>query len=180
MFSEESVLLFGESHNHVVIERIDVVFPGLFFEYFFKFFEFFGVFFCQVSAFGEVLSDVVEFPLVLFEWQYDIDLPSNWLLRGLVRQDHWRGWLGVLDRAGLIALVTLTTWPESRPYMQWLAACGMLVLLVVYVLRGTFCFVVEDAFKKAEEDHERLVTAAGTQPYFPRVIETKPYGSFDR
>jgi hypothetical protein len=98
---------------------------------------------------------------------------------GLLGRYFWQGSLGVLDRLGVIGLAFAATLPQLRPYVLILGISGLVFLLLLYVLRGTFCFVLEDAFKTAEDDYERLVEAAGRQPRFPSVIETKPYSSWD-
>jgi hypothetical protein len=57
---------------------------------------------------------------------------------------------------------------------------GTGLLIVVYILSGKFTFVLKDAFHKAEEDHDRLVTAArNPNVSFPDSIRVKPERTYD-
>ena len=73
LVAEQPVLLLGQSHDHVVVQWIDVVFPRLLFEDRLKFGELLGVLLGQVGALREVLGRVVEVPNVLLERKRDVD-----------------------------------------------------------------------------------------------------------
>ncbi len=77
LVAEQAVLLLGQAHDHVVVERVDVVLPGFLVEDLLQLFEFFGVLLRQVGALGEILGDVIQFPLVLFERQHHVHVPGH-------------------------------------------------------------------------------------------------------
>jgi hypothetical protein len=89
------------------------------------------------------------------------------------------GALGVLDRLLLLAIAYTSTLPQLGTWRVILGAAGIVGLLLVYVATGRFTFVLKDALHKTEEDQERLIRAAGTQPSFPSVVTTRPYNMPD-
>jgi hypothetical protein len=97
--------------------------------------------------------------------------------RGLHLSKLDLGILGVVDRLVLIGIAFASTMPQLSTWRVPVGVVGVLSLLVIYVATGRFTFVLMDALHKTEEDQERLIRAAATQPTFPSVIRTKPdYG----
>ena len=88
--------------------------------------------------------------------------------------------LGIVDRLLLVGIAVASTMPRLSAWRVVLGTAGILMILVVYVATGRFTFVLMDAFHKKEEDGERLIEAASTQPQFPSVIRTKPERDYDR
>ncbi len=69
--------------------------------------------------------------------------------------------IGIIDRISLITIVYLATLPASAPYRDPLGLVGVAVLIIIYALTGRFTFILQDAFHKAEDQHDALVEAAG-------------------
>jgi len=82
----------------------------------------------------------------------------------LAHEQEWeRGYtihfmiLGVLDRLAFIGLVVLYTFPQLSATRQVIGITGIVLMLLVYILKGGFTLVLKDAIKKAEEDHSALI-----------------------
>lgn len=84
--------------------------------------------------------------------------PGLYISSGLVpdvRFDPLLGILGIIDRAFLIAIsIGITLEPISQR-LQALGLLGVIVLLVVWILTGTFTLVIDDATHKAERDRQK-------------------------
>ena len=65
------------------------------------------------------------------------------------------GILGIIDRALLIAISIGITLEPIAQQLQALGLLGVLMLLVVWVITGTFTLVIDDATHKAERDREK-------------------------
>lgn len=98
-------------------------------------------------------------------------------LASLVDQNKWKGFLGFIDRAILIVITVLVTLPKSGQNLMIIGGgIGIASMLLIYLIGGSFSFIVEDALKRnadqrAEEQRE-FVRAASTHPEFPKAIET--------
>jgi len=101
----------------------------------------------------------------------------EYFLAELLDQKIWRGLLGFLDRLVLLGITVLATIPNyGIVTVRTIGAIGLGCMLVVYLFGGSFTFMLKDALQKAEEDKERLIEKAGTQPNFPSRIETYTRG----
>lgn len=113
------------------------------------------------------------------EWGFD-EAGSSWkgialcLVVEIVDQHKWRGILAFLDRVWLVITTASATVPEGgQAAMRAGGLAGLLFMILVYVVGGTFSFVLEDALKRASEDQERLIRAAGSHPSFPTVVRAR-------
>ncbi|MBK9925294.1 MAG: hypothetical protein IPP66_08365 [Anaerolineales bacterium] len=101
----------------------------------------------------------------------------------LIDQSIWKGYLGFIDRLSLIAITVLVTIPTiGQSLMTIGGSIGVFTMLLIYLIGGTFSFIVEDALKKSADEHTReqkeLQYAARHPniniPSFPSTIYTKP------
>jgi hypothetical protein len=84
----------------------------------------------------------------------------------------------------LVGLSLTATLPSIENYVKIIGFVGVAILLVVYILTGTFTFVLDDAVQKAdiliEKQHQEMVQAARNPNIsFPRTITTRPETRFD-
>ena len=98
-------------------------------------------------------------------------------LATLIEQSIWKGFLGFIDRVSLIVITVLVTLPTiGQTLMITVGSIGIVSMLLIFLISGTFSFIVEDALKRSAdqhaEEHEAQVRAASTHPEFPRAIET--------
>lgn len=100
-------------------------------------------------------------------------------LTTLIDQDIWKGYLGFIDRLILIAITVLVTLPTIGQSLMTLGgSVGIATMILVYLVSGSFSFIVEDALKRSADQHaeeqKEFVRAAGTKPdiNFPKAIET--------
>jgi len=95
----------------------------------------------------------------------------------LIDQDIWKGYLGFIDRLSLITITVLVTLPMlGQSLMTIGGSIGIAMMLLIYLLGGTFSFIVEDALKRSADqraqEQREFVKAAGNHPKFPSAIET--------
>ena len=74
---KQTILLFGDALNHIVIERINVVLPGQLFPARLKRLQLLGVLVRQIHRLREIFFQVVEFPDVLIEGGGPVQLPRH-------------------------------------------------------------------------------------------------------
>jgi hypothetical protein len=85
------------------------------------------------------------------------------------------GVLGALDRLFLIGIAFSTTVPSLAIELRMFGFWGILVMLLIYVLTGTFSFILDDSILRAELQHKELVSAASHPNInFPSTITTVP------
>lgn len=71
-------------------------------------------------------------------------------------QNNWKGILGFIDRIGLILTTLLITYPPNGTLiMRSIGLIGLLAMLLIYVIGGSFSLLVEDAIKQAADIHTR-------------------------
>ena len=72
---------------------------------------------------------------------------------GVVDQNSWRGFLGFIDRLMLIVLAVIPVLPNIGRDMMILFGCfGLGLMLIVYVVGGSFSFIVDDAIKRTADE----------------------------
>lgn len=103
-------------------------------------------------------------------------------LVALIDQDIWTSFLGFIDRASLIIITVLVTLPTiGQTLMVTGGAIGIVTMLLIYLIGGSFGFIVEDALKKsadqrAEELKKQNKLIEDNRPYPPTVDLTPPPG----
>lgn len=115
----------------------------------------------------------------------DVKIRGKWVslerplifLVSLTDQNIWKGWLGFVDRLALIGITVIVTLPTiGQLLMATGGTIGIALMLLIYLIVGSFSFVVEDALKRSADQHAEeqkdFVRAASTKPDFPRSIET--------
>jgi hypothetical protein len=88
------------------------------------------------------------------------------------------GVLGALDRIFLIGIAFSSTVPSLANYLRIIGFWGVFIMLFVYVVTGTFSFILDDAILRGELQQEELLSAtrSASHPYinFPSTITTRP------
>ncbi len=70
------------------------------------------------------------------------------------------GILGAIDRIFLISIAFSTTVPSLANELRTIGFWGILVMLFVYVITGTFSFILDDAILKGELQQKEAIQAA--------------------
>jgi hypothetical protein len=95
--------------------------------------------------------------------------------------DKTYGFLGIVDRLILVVLSFAITLPPLVDRLSTIGLTGIIVLMFVYILTGSFTLVIDDAMRKAEIQQQRQhrdLTYAAANPRFPSVITTKQEDPF--
>lgn len=93
------------------------------------------------------------------------------------------GLLGAIDRMLLVGIAYAATVPNLSNQVQTFGFLGVILLILVYIIGGTFTLVLDDAIHKGDTERERQhaeVVAAAKNPNisFPRTIYTKEEPKF--
>ena len=85
------------------------------------------------------------------------------------------GVLGAIDRIFLIGIAFSTTVPSLANELRIVGFWGILAMLFVYVITGTFSFILDDAILKGElQQKEAIEAARNPNINFPSTITTRP------
>jgi len=79
--------------------------------------------------------------------------------------------LGIIDRLALVAIIFLAAHPVYRTQAQWLGVCGLILMLVVYVIGGSFTYIVRDELDPKKNDTESKEVSVSSSIYDPVFVK---------
>lgn len=88
------------------------------------------------------------------------------------------GFLGIIDRLLLVVIAYAATDIKYLNQVQVFGLIGVALMIFIYIISGSFSFVINDAMRQAEleqeKQHEEMVAAASNPNIsFPKTIYTK-------
>jgi len=77
-----------------------------------------------------------------------------------------------LDRAGLVVISLLATVPNLRPTVDYVGSIGLGVMVIIFILKGTFTAVVRDPLEKQEEltESKVVVDNSANDPLYVKLV----------
>ncbi len=85
------------------------------------------------------------------------------------------GVLGAIDRIFLIGIAFSTTVPSLALKIRTVGLWGIFIMLFVYIITGTFSFILDDAILRGELKQQEAIDAARNPNIsFPNTITTRP------
>lgn len=106
------------------------------------------------------------------------DWKFRYRMRGYSRTELMFGFLGIIDRLLLVVIAYAATDIKYLNQVQVFGLIGVALMIFIYIISGSFSFVINDAMRQAEleqeKQHEEMVAAASNPNIsFPKTIYTK-------
>lgn len=97
---------------------------------------------------------VLQITLNFYDDRFDQIYPSRKIARIKSRFQIGVVLLEILDRLSIVALTLLATFPRAMPYVEWIGVIGAVLMLVIFLLRGHFSFMLPDELLKDKKHDE--------------------------